>query len=492
MNKTMTGILVVVAFWMGAGASAYGSPLRSKDGRPEYLASTGDSGAKAKDGSGRPQLVAPDMTPRAGLGAGLVGRPWSAALKVVTFNLSIGSFNAFVMDRDYAKISLDSILRNLRTAPWFDEDTYGMNCFMHPFHGSMYFNFARSSGLSFWQSAPYSLLGSVMWEVAMETEPISINDLFFTTAGGIYLGESLHRISSRIVDGRARGLNRFGRELLGAILNPADALTRLLNGQMFRYYGSPGEAGAPFQATVVIGRTGAATPWGIFQSGGEPFVSLTFRAGDPFTDEEEPGAFDFFVHRSRFQAGKKFSMDQAGYGYLGGARFLKEDGTGHVLGFFLDFDYRMTESVRLAAPSIAGGWVSRFRLGNGVEARTTIQVGAMMIGACSNPYSQVSAGLAERGYDFGSGLAFKGEERLSLGTWGTFELGLSHHILYVLKGSSGVDRVTFFEARYDIPVYGAWTIGLEYAGTLRDSDYRDDTDVRTGSSDLRMIAGVGF
>lgn len=491
MKKTSIGLLVAVALWIGVGSLAYGCSIPSEDVLLEYPACTEDGEATAKQGGKAPQSTVANPEQQTGMRAGLEKRPWSAALKVVTLNLSVGAFDSYIMNRSWAKISLRTIQRNIETGFDFDNDTFAMNCICHPFHGSMYFNIARSSGLSFWQSAPYALGGSAMWETCMETDHPSINDLVFTTAGGTYLGETLFRISSRIVDGRARGLERVGRELLGFVLNPAGGLTRLLSGQMFRYEGSPDEPSEPFQTTLAVGRTKTPTPWGIFQSGGEPFLSMTFRAGDLFTNKAEPGAFDYFVHRSRFQLGKKFSMTHSGYGYLAGLRFVKENGTGHVLGLFLDFDYRMTEVVRLAAPSITGGWISRFRLGGWAEVQTTLQLGAMPIGTCSNPYVQ-NAGLTERDYSFGSGLVVKGEEKLSLGKLGTFELSVAHHLLSIIKGPSGVEQVTFLEASYDIPVYKTWSVGLEYTYTERDSNYQHHPDVRTSTSDLKLLGGVTF
>jgi hypothetical protein len=173
----------------------------------------------------------------------------------------------------------------------------------------------------------------------MEKDPPSFNDLIFTTVGGTYLGETLFRISSRILDDRARGLERAGRELLGFVLNPAGGLTRLLSGQVFRYQSSPDQTSEPFETTFVIGRTEAATP---------------------------------------------------------------------------------------------------------------------------------------------------------LGKWGTFELNAAHHLLAVFKGSSGADRATFLEASYAIPVYKSWSVGFEYVNVRRDSNYRDVPDVRTNTSDFRLIGAVGF
>ncbi len=73
----------------------------------------------------------------------------------------------------------------------------------------MFFNAARTNGYSFWESAPFVLVGSYFWEMFAETQGPSLNDLVNTTLGGITLGEASYRLSQLILDDRARGGARF-------------------------------------------------------------------------------------------------------------------------------------------------------------------------------------------------------------------------------------------------------------------------------------------
>ena len=95
----------------------------------------------------------------------------------------------------------ESIWKNLRTVPVFDKDPFNVNQIGHPYQGSMYYGFARSAGLNFWESAGYTLLGSFLWEIAGETTPPSINDYVTTTIGGSFVGESLFRMASLLSRG---------------------------------------------------------------------------------------------------------------------------------------------------------------------------------------------------------------------------------------------------------------------------------------------------
>jgi hypothetical protein len=337
--------------------------------------------------------------------------------------------------------------------------------------------------MSFWESAPFALGGSAMWEAFMENEPSSANDLVFTTFGGIYIGEVLYRLSSRIRDDRAGGFERAGRELFAFILNPVVGFHRLLRGEMFRQRYTEGESRTPFESTGTLGFSGSSSPRSAF--------SLTFRAGDPFSGESTPQAFDVFVHRSRFQFGRGFSTTQSGYGLLAGAKLGGGHASNHLAGLFLHYDFHKTETLRLAGPSLGVGLISRFRLGKAAEIKTGVHAGAMLIGAFDDPYVR-AAGWMERDYGFGSGGTVKAEAELSAGRRGTLRAFAALYALGIFKGSIGSSRAAYLEASYEIPVYKAWSVGVEIVEIKRDSNYRDVPDIRTSSRAVRLIGSVRF
>ena len=96
----------------------------------------------------------------------------------------------------------------------WDNDKFSTNLFAHPYHGNLYYNSARGNGLSFWQSAPYALGGSLMWEFMGEVEPPAINDILATTMGGICFGEISHRISHLLLNDRSRVSAVFSESLV--------------------------------------------------------------------------------------------------------------------------------------------------------------------------------------------------------------------------------------------------------------------------------------
>lgn len=67
----------------------------------------------------------------------------------------------------------------------------------------------------------------------------SINDFLATSVSGLAIGEVTHRLAERIYDNRSRGAERVGREIVGALLNPAGGFTRLVTGNTFRLTNGP-------------------------------------------------------------------------------------------------------------------------------------------------------------------------------------------------------------------------------------------------------------
>ena len=104
----------------------------------------------------------------------------------------------YILDLDYAHISRESVRNNFRTGFVWDNDGFFLNQTGHPLAGAGYHLIARSSGLSYWASAPFNLLGSAGWEMFCESDPPSLNDIFTTTCGGMALGEVGWRLASLI------------------------------------------------------------------------------------------------------------------------------------------------------------------------------------------------------------------------------------------------------------------------------------------------------
>jgi hypothetical protein len=76
---------------------------------------------------------------------------------------------------EWARISPSTWKYNIQKGWEWDEDRFGINFIGHPYSGSYYFNIARSNGYNFWQSFPFAVEGSLLWEYFGENTRPSIN-----------------------------------------------------------------------------------------------------------------------------------------------------------------------------------------------------------------------------------------------------------------------------------------------------------------------------
>lgn len=146
------------------------------------------------------------------------------AVEGIALNWVINTFGRHVLQAEFAQVTDQTILRNFQGGWRLDTDDIWINFVGHPYQGSLAFNAARSSGLSFWESMPWAGINSVLWEIAGEAEPPSINDLVITSTSGAIVGEALHRLSALLWD-RPTG-SGFRDVVLGVLLDPLGGFNR--------------------------------------------------------------------------------------------------------------------------------------------------------------------------------------------------------------------------------------------------------------------------
>lgn len=231
-------------------------------------------------------------------------KPLNGLVEVVGINAAVLSWDYFLFDRHWAKVTNKSIKENFTDGWVWDDDSFSGNQFSHPFHGSLFFNSARENGMSYVQSMLYPILGSWMWEEVCENNRPAINDLFATGIGGSAIGEVTHRASDLVFDDSKTGANRVLREIAGSILNPVRGVNRLFKGEMFRVnHESRGKRieAYPFEFEVGIGSRwiGEITThpeYGKRYFENLPVIDFSLDYGDPFNaiDGGKTTPFDKF------------------------------------------------------------------------------------------------------------------------------------------------------------------------------------------------------
>jgi hypothetical protein len=164
-----------------------------------------------------------------------------ASSEIIAINAGVWSAGRYIRKAPFAYIDIHSVKHNFQKGFYWDFDGLDVNMLAHPYHGSAYFDAARSNGYNFWQSGLFALGGSVMWEMFMESETPSINDICTTPVGGVAIGEMLYRMSDLILDDRTKGNDRFSRELLSFMVSPSRGLTRLITGDAWKRRATSGK-----------------------------------------------------------------------------------------------------------------------------------------------------------------------------------------------------------------------------------------------------------
>ncbi len=382
-------------------------------------------------------------------------RNWARGVGLTAgINVFVHCFDRFILAEDFAKVHFKDIARNWRNAFVWDNDQFSTNLFAHPYHGNLYFNSARSNGFSFWESAPFALAGSAMWEFCGEVEPPAINDLMATTVGGIALGEITHRISALLLNDRTRGFSRFLREFGATVINPMQGATRLMSGDAWKVrhekYLYHDYNALPIEFAATLGTRYLADDGALFRGEQQPYVNFDLAYGNPF-DEERTQPYDFFKANVTFG----FTGNQplvSGIHLLGRlwSTIVYSGKEGQTLvGLFQHFNYYDSEPVKdgssltpyriSEAAAFGPGIMWQFpKVGNIYRLEQSVYTSAILLGGSKSDYYNI----IDRDYNMGSGFSVKSQTLIDFARMGRFTLGVEYYGIFTWKGYEGKDLET--------------------------------------------------
>lgn len=377
--------------------------------------------------------------------------PWKAAFETFMINVGVQCFDQFVMNEDFAKITMLTIRHNIKNGFVWDNDQFSTNLFAHPYHGGLYFNAARSNGMNFWQSIPYSFCGSLMWETTCEIEPPAINDLMATTFGGVCIGEVTHRISNLVFDDRQRGFKRFLREFLGAVVCPIKELNRIISGDAWRvrsqYYKYHDYKQLPIDFSVSAGYRYLADNHSLFRGEGDPYINLNLIYGNPFKAETNK-PYDFFTTDLTFGLSSNQPLITSVHllGRLWGAHVIENKDMKVQFGIFQHFNYYDSQPVKdgtsevpyriSEAASIGPGILINYPImGNLTKLQQGIFIDGIILGGSLSDYYNV----IDRDYNMGSGYSVKAKTKMEFGKVGSLQMLADYYRIFTWKGYEGKD-----------------------------------------------------
>jgi len=384
----------------------------------------------------------------------LGSRPFRAAVETAGINLLVHSFDRWVMNEEFAQVNLHTIHHNVKNGFVWDNDQFSTNLFAHPYHGNLYYNSARSNGLSFYLSLPYALCGSFMWETCGEIEPPAINDLIATTVGGICIGEITHRISKLILNDSSRGMRRFLREAAAAIVNPMGALNRIIDGKAWHVdthaSQSNNQLKVPVDFSLSLGTRYLADDGALFRGEGTPYVNLFLEYGDPFcSDCNRP--YDFFYAEAIFGMSRNQPLINALHlmGRIWGAPALTGTNFQAEVGIYQHFNYYDSKPVKdgtqltpyriSEAASVGPGIIYCMpSVGSLSRLEQRIFLTGILLGGTKSDYYNV----IDRDYNMGSGFSVKTKTHMEFRHFGRFILHADYFRIYTWKGYEQRDLTT--------------------------------------------------
>lgn len=258
--------------------------------------------------------------------------------EIAGLNLFVWSYDRYVMNADFAHINMGTIRKNFDTGFVWDNDQLGTNFIMHPYHGALYFNAARSNGFSYFQSIPFTSFGSFMWECFLENEAPSINDFIATTAAGSMYGEIIYRLSGKVINNSSKGANRVFREILTGVISPTRELNRLITGEAWKYSKISSTDHTPVDFNLSAGVRWLQPEYNHPYS---PYAQMSLRLVYNKEKKEIELPFDWFSLGLRFCAGQKsFYVNQMDItGVLWNRYYPQKNGSEWGFGIYQHFDY---------------------------------------------------------------------------------------------------------------------------------------------------------
>jgi len=377
----------------------------------------------------------------------------------------------------WASATPSTMWTNLTHAWVYDDDLFSVNQLAHPYGGALLFTATRSSGLGFWTSASYGLVGSLLWETLAETEPPSINDQITTTIAGAFLGEVMHRWGRAVLWGDGRKAS-FGRRAMAAVINPIGEANHGLFGDRWRLVAPPRlHAFMAVGVNVALGDALDAP----FHS--ELAVSHGL-ASDPLYEPRVP--FDHFDLRVQIDVGAEGATGYLDVRGLIVGTSLGEDRRRAVWGLYGVYDYWDADRVRAGAIGFGPGIAAHASLGT----RSFLDVSAALALVPWGAAGGTGDIEGVRDYEHAPGASEVVE--LKLGTRGLGVARLSARAIQIAGQlvDGGNEAVVLTSAGVMVSVAQHHALGVEITYSAHYASLTDAPDPFDQSAQLRFVYAI--
>lgn len=390
------------------------------------------------------------------------------ALAIVGFDVLLNQYNRRYISDEY-KSNMSSIRRNLRRSWAVDNDPFGVNQLGHPYQGSIYHRFARTSGLSYWESLAYTFAGSAFWEIAGETTPPSRNDQIASGIGGTFLGEALFRLSSLMLE-HGGSSPPLWREIVSTAITPSMGINRFIfhNREIF-----PGHDPA-YYSRIQVGFSGTA-------KNDQGTSTTKLRRNEALTDFSidyglpgKPGytyarPFDYFNLQATASSANGFESLFT-RGLLVGKDYEAGEKYRGIWGLYGSYDYMAPQIFRVSSSALSVGTTAQWRLSDSFAVQGT---GLLGVGYAAVGTTRGDA--TDREYHYGVAPQALFAMRLIYADSASLDLTAREYFVSNVGAADrgGHDNIFRVDASFTQRISRRHAITIKYLGNRRDATYPD-------------------
>ncbi len=406
---------------------------------------------------------------------------WLPAVEIIGLNFAVWGYHRYISGENWSDINWTSIKNNLKYGFEWDYDGYLINQFWHPYHGSNYYNAARSNGLGFWESAPYAFGGSLMWEYFMENERPSYNDIVNTPVTGIILGEISFRVTDLIIDESTIGFERFLREFSSTLIDPMKGFNRLIRGDMWK--DGVKKENPDFHAVFSLGvhnvffseKLNNSKTYGSFRT------DLIY--GNQFDVKSHKDPFDYFSLRTEINIAENDNIVGIfASGVLWDGNIKLFNPSTNIIGLYKEVDIHINTVYKLSATSVSGQIINTIPLGSKISMQNYLGLSAILMGGTNSLYASEYG----KDYNIGPGASGKVGINFSFDRSIDFYANYKRYWIHTLSGADGEEFVGLLNVGITRKLFSDTSLGLDYLLYERYGEYKNFPDTKDSNSAMRL------
>ena len=418
------------------------------------------------------------------------------ALEIPGFIILLNAFDRVVLSdkekngRKVYATNPSSFWDQMTRQDWtFDQDSFKVNQFGHPYEGATMYGLARSSGLNFWQSLVYSNVGSFLWEMGGETSRPSINDQITTGNAGSLLGEALFRMAGLILEDGGKN-PPLSYEVAAAAVSPPTAFNRLAFGKRF-------ETVYPNHQPATLWRAMLGASVNTHSSNLSPAAQGSSREGNAIAEFSmsyglpgKPGyrydrPLDYFDFQVSTRARTHNLVESLTIrGLLKGTDYHLGDDYRGIWGLYGSYDYISPYLYRVSSTALSLGTTGQYWVAPGIALQGSV-LGGVGFGATG-----LETDVAEeRGYHYGATPQGLLDLRALFGDRTVLDLTGRGYFVSALgpDNSQGSEFVFRGHAAVTVRLYKNHALGLQYSESIRDTNYGNIPDKYRSEGTLSLV-----